>query len=363
MPSWQTKALNMVLHWTIKRVMSGNGTVQETRRFIEGRGRTRLPPGVEVTPVHANAFRGEWIHTPESSDARTLLYLPGGGFMLPASAQVPLMVSRINREAGTRALLVHYRLAPEHPFPAGLEDCLAAYRHLLDLGTDPRSIVIAGDSAGGGLTLSTLLALRDDGDPMPGAAVVISPFTDFSFGGESRFANARRDPLLAPDGIARMNELYLDDTLHDNPLVSPVYGDFRGLPPVLAQVGSTEILLDDTRRVGERAVSQGAQFEVEVWEEVPHVWHVWPFLPETKAAITRIAGFIREHTEGAAAPVAAAASKPRRQATAQRETSAPRKTAAPRQAAAPRKTTASAKKPRASLSAAAPTPARRAAHR
>jgi monoterpene epsilon-lactone hydrolase len=121
-----------------------------------------------MKPVRAMAFRGEWMRTPESTDARTLLYLPGGGFMLPASAQVPLLVARINREAGTRALLVHYRLAPEHPFPAGLEDCLAAYRHLLDLGTDPKSIVIAGDSAGGGLTLSTLLALRDDGDPLPG---------------------------------------------------------------------------------------------------------------------------------------------------------------------------------------------------
>lgn len=308
MVSWQTRALNMVLHLTIKKVMSGSGTVEETRRFIEAKGRPTLPPGVRMTTVAANAFRGEWIHSPESSDERTLLYLPGGGFVLPASAQVPLMVARINREAGTRAMVVHYRLAPEHPFPAGLEDCLAAYRHLLDLGTPAKSIVIAGDSAGGGLTLSTLLALRDDGDPLPAGAVVISPFTDFSFGGESRFANARHDPMLSADGVKHMNALYLDDALHDNPLVSPVYGDFRGLPPILAQVGSTEILLDDTRRVAERAVSQGVDFEVEVWEEVPHVWHVWPFLPETKAAVSRIAGFIRKHT---AAPAAAKAAKRR----------------------------------------------------
>lgn len=302
MVSWQTKALNLVLHATIKRLMSGRSTVQETRRFIEVKGKPRLPPGVQMEPVRANAFRGEWIRGPESSEARTLLYLPGGGFMLPASAQVPLMVSRINREAGTRALLVNYRLAPEHPFPAGLEDCLAAYRHLLDLGTDPKSIVIAGDSAGGGLTLSTLLALRDDGDPMPGCAVLISPFTDFSFGGESRFSNARHDPMLSADGIKEMNALYLDDALHDNPLVSPVYGDFRGLPPILAQVGSTEILLDDTRRVGERARSQGVDFEVEVWDEVPHVWHVWSFLPETRAATARIAEFIRVRTGVQAVP-------------------------------------------------------------
>ena len=308
MVSWQTKLLNRVLHHTIKRVMSGAGTVHETRRFIEAKGPPRLPPGVTVTPVRANAFRAEWIRTPESTDQRTLLYLPGGGFMLPASAQVPLLIARINAEAATRAMLVHYRLAPEHPFPAGLEDCLAAYRHLLDLGTDPKSIVIAGDSAGGGLTLSTLLALRDDGDPMPAAAVVISPFTDFSFGGESRFANARHDPMLAADGIKQMNAIYLDDALHDNPLVSPVYGDFSGLPPVLAQVGSTEVLLDDARRVGERAASQGVDFEVEVWEEVPHVWHVWPFLPEAKAATSRIAQFIQKHTAGAGK--AAKASRP-----------------------------------------------------
>ena len=335
MVSWQTKALNLVLHHTIKKVMSGSGTVQETRRFIEAKGAPRLPPGVTMKPVRANAFRGDWLRTPESTDERTLLYLPGGGFMLPASAQVPLLLARINREAGTRALLVHYRLAPEHPFPAGLEDCLAAYRHLLDLGTDPKSIVIAGDSAGGGLTLSTLLALRDDGDPLPGGAVVISPFTDFSFGGESRFANARHDPMMSPDGVGNMNALYLDDALHDNPLVSPVFGDFSGLPPTLAQVGSTEILLDDTRRVGERARAQGVDFEVEVWDEVPHVWHVWAFLPESKAATTRIAKFIREHTQLAPAAALAPVKRPRKKA--EPAARPPRKQAAPAQPQRPKK--------------------------
>ncbi len=300
MASWQAKVLNLVLHFTVKRMMT-NSTLEETRRFVEGRGRPRLPAGVKMSPVAAHAFRGEWIRTRESSDAMTLLYLPGGGFMLPASGQVPLMVARVCRAAGSRALLVHYRLAPEHPFPAGLEDCLAAYRHLLDLGTDPASIVIAGDSAGGGLTLSTLLALRDDGDPMPAGAVVISPFTDFSFGGESRFSNARRDPMLSPKSMKMMNALYLDDALHDNPLVSPVFGDFHGLPPVLAQVGSTEVLLDDTRRVAKRAVAQGVDFRVEVWDQVPHVWHMVPFLPETKAAIARMGEFMRETTQAATA--------------------------------------------------------------
>lgn len=300
MASWQAKVLNLVLHFTIKRMMT-NSSLEETRRFIESKGRQRLPPGVKMSPVAAHAFRGDWIRTPESSDALTLLYLPGGGFMLPASGQVALMVSRICQVARSRALLVHYRLAPEHPFPAGLEDCLAAYRHLLDLGTDPQSIVIAGDSAGGGLTLSTLMALRDDGDPLPAGAVVISPFTDFSFGGESRFSNARRDPLLSAKSMKMMNTLYLDDALHDNPLVSPVFGDFQGLPPILAHVGSTEVLLDDTRRVGERAVAQGVDFRVEVWDQMPHVWHMAAFLPESKTAIAGIGAFMRECTQAAAA--------------------------------------------------------------
>lgn len=299
MASWQVKVLNLVLHHTVKRMMTSS-SLEETRRFVAARGKPKLPAAVKMSPVSACAFRGDWIRTPESSDALTLLYLPGGGFMLPASGQAPMMVARICRAAGSRALLVHYRLAPEHPFPAGLEDCLAAYRYLLDLGTDPKSIVIAGDSAGGGLTLSTLLALRDDGDPLPAGAVVISPFTDFSFGGESRFANARRDPMLSTKSMKTMNRLYLDDALHDNPLVSPVFGDFRGLPPVLAHVGSTEVLLDDTRRVGKRAIAQGVDFRVVVWDQVPHVWHMASFLPESKAAIAQIGEFMTECTRAAA---------------------------------------------------------------
>ena len=296
MPSWQTAALNAALHLTVKRMMSSSGSVEATRKFIESRHRRALPPGCLIEPVESFSFRGEWITGRHSSDARTLLYLPGGGFMLPASAQIPSLVARINRHAGTRGLLVHYRLAPEHPFPAGLEDCLAAYRYLLDIGTDPKSIVIAGDSAGGGLVLSTLLGLRDAGDPLPAAAAVISPFADFTGGGDSREANDWHDPILSADGLRQMNPIYLRDVPPDHPLASPVYADFRGLPPILAHVGSTEVLLDDTRRVARRARAHAVQFEVEVWEQVPHVWHLWRFLPEAQQAVARIAAFFREHT-------------------------------------------------------------------
>ena len=315
MPSWQTTALNLALHLTIKRRMNNTGSVEETRRLIETRRRRRLPLGCTIEPVDAYSFRGEWINARQSSDARTVLYLPGGGFVLPASTQVPALVARIGRRALARGLLVHYRLAPEHPFPAGLEDCLAAYRYLIDIGTDPKSIVIAGDSAGGGLALSTLLALRDDGDPLPAAAVLMSPFTDFTFGGESRLANDRHDPILSHGGMDRMNPIYLRDTAPDHPLVSPVYADFRGLPPILAQVGSTEILLDDTRRVARRARAQAVDFEVEVWDQAPHVWQLWYFLPEAQKAVMRIGEFVRQHTgavDDAAEPGISAPARRRR---------------------------------------------------
>lgn len=312
MASWQTTLLNLALHLTIKRIMGASGSVEATRRMIESKRPVRMPPGCERHPAAAHSFRGEWITNADSSAERTVLYLPGGGFMLPASSQVPLLCTRINREAQARTLLVHYRLAPEHPFPAGLDDCIAAYRHLLDIGTDPSKIVIAGDSAGGGLTLSTLLALRDDGLPLPAAAVLISPFTDFTFGGDSRLDNSWRDPMLTAGGMERMNSIYLRGTSPDHPLVSPVYADYHGLPPILAQVGSTELLLDDTKRVGRKARAQGVDFEVEVWAEVPHVWHVWSFLPETTLAVKRIGGFIRLHTQPGPGAAPAATAAPRR---------------------------------------------------
>lgn len=299
MASWQTQLLNLALHLTLKRMMSASGTVEAARRMIENRREVRMPPGCTRTAVAAHAFRGEWISNADVAEQCTVLYLPGGGFVLPASAQVPLLCTRINHEARSRCLLVHYRLAPEHPFPAGLDDCIAAYKYLLEIGTDPASIVIAGDSAGGGLTLSTLLALRDDGLPLPAGAVLISPFTDFTLGGASMRSNGWRDPMFSAKGMDQMGALYLRGTAADHPLVSPVYGDYRGLPPILAHVGSTELLLDDTKRVGRKARAQGVDFEVEVWADVPHVWHIWPFLPESQMAVRRIGGFIRLHTQAA----------------------------------------------------------------
>lgn len=202
-------------------------------------------------------------------------------------------VARICRSANCRSLLVHYRLAPETPFPGGLEDCLAAYHGLLDQGIAPENLTIAGDSAGGGLVLSTLLALRDENSPMPANAIVLSPLGDLTYSGKSREFNKRRDPMLPSHRASMMHQLYTGDALPEDRYLSPVLADFDGLPPILGQVGSTEILLDDTVRAAERAREAKIPFYLEIWREMPHVFPIFAFLPESDVALQRIAAFIQ----------------------------------------------------------------------
>ena len=203
------------------------------------------------------------------------------------------LVEKICLASQSDALIVHYRLAPEHPFPSGLEDCKAAYLSLLDEGCAPENIVIAGDSAGGNLVLATMLALRDEGHPLPGAAVMLSALTDLTYSGESRVYNRWRDPMLPNTRSSGMHQVYLNGASPEDPLASPVFGDLSGLPPILGQVGSTEILLDDTTRVAEQARAVGTPFYLEVWKRMPHAWHTQNTLPEARLAIGRIAQFVR----------------------------------------------------------------------
>ncbi len=207
------------------------------------------------------------------------------------------MVSRIARASNARALSIDYRLAPEHPFPAAVEDAIAAYKWLLAQGYKPGKIVIAGDSAGGGLTLAALLAIRDAGLPMPAGAVPISPWTDLEGTGESVRTRAARDVMVTQDNLQSSAKQYYG--MHDpkDPLVSPVHANFRGLPPMLIQVGDAEILLDDATRVAKSAKAAGVEVELEVWDEMPHVWHVFAkLLPEGQQAIDKIGKFVIART-------------------------------------------------------------------
>ena len=192
-------------------------------------------------------------------------------------------------------LVVDYRLGPEHPYPAAVDDALTAYEWLLDAGFEPDRIVVAGDSAGGGLTLATLLALRDRGRPLPALGVPISPWTDLTLSGESMTSMAEHDPMVTRHGLQRMADWYVGGADPKAPLVSPLFADLAGLPPLLIHVGELETLRDDAIRFAERAIAAGVDVTLEVWPEMIHVWHVFgPDVPESEAGVARIAQFIAE---------------------------------------------------------------------
>ena len=294
-PSWQARVLNGFTRITLKPLMR-YGSVESARSMtgrFEAQQEALLPDDVRWKPVQDRDYEGEWVSIAGKRPRDIILYFPGGGFIMRTATQHKGFVARICRAAGTRALIVHYSLAPETPFPGGLEDCLAAYHDLLAQGIEPERITIAGDSAGGGLVLSTLLALRDEGTPMPKNAIVLSPLADLTYSGKSRVLNKYRDPMLPTHRASEMHQLYIGDASPMDRFISPVFADFDGLPPILGQVGSTEILLDDTVRCAKRAAKAEVPFFLEVWRELPHVFPIFGMLPESNVAIERMADFIK----------------------------------------------------------------------
>ncbi len=301
MVSWQTRTAKLIGRLTIRQALKRDLSVTDMRdqiqkmeRFfpdVPADVRIDLEPGLE----HCDA---EWLRPVSGPTERVVLHLPGGAFMTRFKRAERAFVVRLCRAAHARGRLVFYRLAPENPYPAGLEDCLDAYRQLLDLGIAPEHIFISGMSAGGCLALATMLALRDQRIPMPAGAVLMSPAADFTEHAEagSRTENAGRDALLSLENGEEIRRLYLggQTDLIDHPYVSPVLGDFAGLPPLFFQVSNTEILLDDSRRCAERARAAGVPAEVEIWDRMPHGWQALSFTPESGRAIGRLADFIRE---------------------------------------------------------------------
>jgi len=252
------------------------------------------PEGVEATPVDADGVAAEWVRMPGSADDRVVLYLHGGGYVIGSLRTHRSLVARIARDASARCLSVDYRLAPEHPFPAAVDDAVTAYRWLIGQGIAPSRVVVAGDSAGGGLTLAMLLALRDAGDPLPAAAVCLSPWTDLEGTGASATDAAIDDPMVNLDGLRAMGSLYYGSTDPKNPLVAPLHADFVGLPPLFVLVGTRELLLDDSLRVAEKARAAGVDVEMEIGEGLIHVWPMFgDHVPEAAASVANIGEFIR----------------------------------------------------------------------
>jgi epsilon-lactone hydrolase len=252
------------------------------------------PADVKVETVTAPERPAEWLRPPGIRTDAAVLYLHGGGYVIGSPRSHRHLAAAIARAAGTAALLLDYRLAPEHPFPAALEDAVAAYEWLLARGIAPERIVVAGDSAGGGLTVATLLALRDRQLPRPGAGVCISPWVDLTCSGATYVTKAAVDPIVARESVTMMAQAYAGAGDPKGSLLSPLYADLRGLPPLLVQVGSDEVLLDDAVGLGERARAAGVDVTLEEWPSMVHVWHWFlPMLDEAQRAIDGIGAFVR----------------------------------------------------------------------
>lgn len=269
----------------------------------QGMATRREPIGMDVQclAVESDGVPGQWVIASGADPDRRLLYLHGGGFVAGSSDYYLTLAARISAAAGCAVLAPDYRLAPEHPFPAGLEDCLLAYRWLLrhgPAGASPAvSVYIAGDSAGGNLTLAMLLALRDQCETLPAAAVAISPFADLTLAGESLRTEAPHDPIMSPNCLPDFTSRYLAGTPATDPLASPAFGDYQGLPPLLIQVGEHEIIRDDSVLVAAQARAAGVEVSLEIWNGMFHVFQSHePLLPESRAAIDQIATFLQSHT-------------------------------------------------------------------
>ena len=274
----------------------GSTDIEALRQGMEAMvGAIPAPEGVRYQPLEAAGVSAEWVDADASDATKVLLYLHGGGYVIGSISTHRGLVGRIVQASGIRGLSVDYRLGPEHPFPAAVEDAAAVYRFLLAEGIEPSNIAIGGDSAGGGLTFATLLALKDAGDPLPGAAIALSPWVDLEGLGESMQTKADADPMVTRDGLLMMAGLYLDGADPRHPHAAPLYGDLSGLPPILVQVGTAETLLDDSIRITERARDAGVAIELQQFEDLVHVFQAFAPVPEALDAIEKLGAFLKRH--------------------------------------------------------------------
>lgn len=289
--------LDRVIGMIRERATAPRKTTDDDRRLYETMlGSMPMDDDIQTERLGVNGVPAEWIYAPGARDDQVLLYLHGGGYVIGSMRTHRVMLSHIARAAGCRVLGLDYRLAPENPFPAPVEDTVAAYRWLLAQGYDPSRIALGGDSAGGGLVVAALVALRYIGEPLPAAGVCLSPWIDMEATGESFTTNATVDPSVSKERIVSIAALYLGGKNPQAPLASPLYADLQGLPPLLVQVGGIETLVDDARALTTRAKAAGVQVDLEVWDDMPHVWHHFaPILPEGKQAIARVGEFLRKH--------------------------------------------------------------------
>jgi len=289
--------LHTILRLTAKRmhVVGADIATLRAQQEVFDKKFGRLDPEAKQTAVDCDGVAAEWIEVTGSRPYRVLLYLHGGAFMFRFPRTHAGMAARWCRRLGARALMVDYRLAPEHRFPAAPDDCHGAYRWLLAQGIDPRHIALAGDSAGGNLALVTLHRIKAAGEPMPACAVLLSPAVDFTLSSKSLVTNEKRDPMFTLAGLIALRGLYASPRHYLDPSVSPLYADYAGFPPLLFQAGDLEVLRDESMRAADRAHAAGVDVELEIWKDMGHVFQALP-LPQATAATEHIVNFITKHT-------------------------------------------------------------------
>ena len=295
MSSFRAKIIRSITSAYVKRIDIRTADFVDIRRKTKWLGRLLIKAfRVRVEKDEINGLYAEWLIPKNSMDGKLLLYLHGGAYVIGGCDMHRQLVSHIARAGRIRTLVPEYRLAPEHKFPAAVDDAVGIYRSLLGMGIKPQDIIFAGDSAGGGLSVATLLALRDAGDPLPAGAVLLSPFLDVTASGDSMKTRAAEDPWFRPEDVPVVADYYCEPHQRRFPLVSPNFADVEGLPPMLIQVGDHEILLSDSERLADECVAAGIEVELQVW---PEMWHVFQFLtrkmPESKKAINKMGEYIQ----------------------------------------------------------------------
>jgi monoterpene epsilon-lactone hydrolase len=254
---------------------------------------TPLLPNTTIKQIMVGGIACEWVRCGAVEAGKVLLFLHGGGFNSGSPRTHRDLAARLSQAAGIPVLLPDYRLAPEHPFPAGVQDVIQVYRALRER-LQPQHIFIGGDSAGGGLAMSVLLMLRDHGEVMPDAVVLMSAMADMALTGDSLFTRADFDPLTTEIGLRKAIELYMGDNDLKNPIASPVYADLHDLPPMLIHVGDHELLLSDSTRLAENAQLANVETQLKIWPEMWHVFHAWAAdLPEAREAVAQIGDYIK----------------------------------------------------------------------
>jgi len=295
MASIRAKIVRSITSWYMQRINVVDVDLPEVRRRWNQIAKLMITAfRVRVEPDEINGLYAEWFTPKDHMDGKLLLYLHGGGYVVGGCDMHRQMVSHIARAGRIRALLPEYRLAPENKFPAAIDDAVAVYRALIAMGVKPEDIIFAGDSAGGGLTVATLLALRDAGDSLPAAAILLSPFLDVTGSGDSMRTRADQDPWFHPEDLPVIADYYCEPHQRRFPLVSPVFADVEGLSPMYIQVGDDEILLSDSERIADECVAAGIEVELEVWPEMWHVFQVFAGkMPEARKAINKIGAYIQ----------------------------------------------------------------------